>query len=206
MKYENLLEVIGAQSFFDLATLVQLTNDSRHNILSQLHRWCSTGKLVPLRRGMYAVSKKYGRKEVRLPEVANAMYIPSYLSSVWALGYFGLIPEKVVVYTSITGRKTRIFENSLGVFQYQHVKQEAFFGYQAMEIEGVKIMIAEPEKSMLDVWYLDSGLWDKPRMEEMRFQNIELIDQQKLMSYSARFNSPRILTAVKTWLAVYKEI
>jgi predicted transcriptional regulator of viral defense system len=54
--------------------------------------------------------------------LASQIYRPSYLSFHWALGYYGLIPERAVVYTSATTRVPRRFENALGRFRYIHVK------------------------------------------------------------------------------------
>ena len=195
-----MLKLMGNQEYFDLASLVQLTEETRDTIRMQLHRWINAGKLLKLRRGMYAFSENYRKRPLSPPELANRIYTPSYLSTYWASGYFGLIPEKVVIYTSITTRTPKIFKNDIGVFQYQHLKPEAFFGYRPMEMDGRKILAAEPEKSLLDLWYLSRGTWDRNRMDEMRFQNVELIDGVKLREYAARFTSPRLLRAANLWV------
>ena len=199
MKFEKLLELMGNHDYFDLASVVQLSEETRDSIRIQLYRWCKAGKLVPLRRGMYAFSDNYRRSPLSPPELANKLYTPSYISTYWALGYFGLIPEKVVIYTSITTRTPKTFENDFGVFRYQHLKPKAFFGYRPLEIGGKGILVAEPEKSLLDLWYLSRGMWDYDRMSEMRFQNFELIDKGKLRECAARFGSPRLLRAAKLW-------
>lgn len=166
----------------------------------QLYRWCKSGKLLPLRRGMYAFSQNYSRKTINPAELANRLYMPSYISTYWALGYFGLIPEKVVTYTSITARIPKTFENAFGTFKYQHIKAAAFFGYRPMQINERKVFLAEPEKALLDLWHLEMGKWEEGRMAEMRFQNFEMINLKRLCEYSARFNSPRLLAATSQWL------
>ncbi len=202
MRYERLLEVLGDQEFFDLASVVQLTAEKRESIRMQLYRWSRAGKLLPLRRGMYAFSENYRRREVNHAELANQLYSPSYISTHWALGFLGLIPEKVVTYTSVTSRGPRVFENYFGVFRYRHIKSTAFFGYRPVKIDGRKVLLADPEKALLDLWHLEKGLWDECRMDEMRFQNTRSVSMSKLRQYARRFDSPRLMAAVGVWSRV----
>ena len=55
---------------------------------------------------------------------ANALHAPSYLSGPWALSFYGVIPESVPVYTSVTTRTPREYENPFGVFSYRNVKRK----------------------------------------------------------------------------------
>ncbi len=200
MKYEDLLTKLGSHTFFDLATVVQLTDQRRETVQVQLYRWCKAGKLLPLRRKMYALPEPYISRPINPAELANHLYRPSYLSTHWALGYYGLIPERVVAYTSISSRVPRSFENAFGRFTYRHVKLSAFFGYRVIQIDQRKILIADPEKALLDLWHLETGKWTRERMSEMRFQNMELVDSERLRSHAERFESPRIVDATDEWL------
>jgi predicted transcriptional regulator of viral defense system len=202
MKYSDLGKLLGQEGYFDLATVVQLTGERRESICIQLHRWCKDGKLLALRRGMYAFPAVGGMRAINPAELANRLYTPSYISTYWAMGYYGLIPEKVVTYTSVTSRVTRSFSNALGLFSYQSLKPDAFFGYRPVMMGDQKVLIAEPEKALLDLWYLEQGAWSHERMESMRFQNQEVIDEGKLHAYAERFQSPRLVKAVDTWTRV----
>ena len=202
MKYNKLLSLLGNEGFFDLASVVQLAGESRQNIKTQLYRWCKSGRLIPLRRGMYAFAKPYRQNMVNPAELANRLYAPSYLSTYWALGFYGLIPEKVVVYTSVTSRVPKTFKNDFGMFAYSHIKSTGFFGYGSVEIGKCKVVLASPEKALLDLWYLEEGKWSMNRMQEMRFQNFEAIDNNKLREYALRFNSNKLLAALGVWTTV----
>jgi len=202
MRFYDLVKIIGHEGFFDLASVVQLTGERRGSISMQLHRWCKDGKLLALRRGVYAFPQVGGAIVLNPAEIANKLYKPSYLSTYWAMGYYGLIPEKVVIYTSVTSRVTRSFSNALGVFKYQSLKPAAFFGYTPVNIGGTKIIIAEPEKALLDLWYLEQGGWGEERMDAMRFQNAEVINESKLRCYAERYQSPRLIKAVDEWARV----
>ncbi len=204
MKYQDLVRIIGQEGFFDLASVVQLTGERRESIRMQLHRWCKDGKLLALRRGMYAFPEVGGSRAVNPAELANKIYKPSYLSTYWAMGCYGLIPEKVVTFTSVTSRVTRAFSNALGVFKYQSVKQSAFFGYRPVNIGNKKVIMAEPEKALLDLLYLEQGAWGEERMEAMRFQNPDVINLEKLRFYAERYQSPRLVKAVGAWAGVLR--
>lgn len=199
MKWDSFKEILSDQPFFDIAMAAQLTGESRHTLRTQLHRWTRAGKLLSLRRGMYAFADGTRRGAINPAVLANYLYHPSYLSTYWALGYYGLIPERVVELTSITTRVTREFVNDLGTFRYSTIKREAFFGYAAVSMDGDKVLLAEPEKAILDLWHLQRGAWDRDRMTAMRFQSTEAVDRHRLEEYAKRFRSPRLERAVGEW-------
>ena len=65
-----------------------------------------------------------------------------------------------------------------------------------------KVLLAEPEKALLDMWHLQRGAWDHARMSGMRFQAMELANERRLVDYARRFRSPRIERAVEHWKAL----
>jgi len=203
MNFDCLIQLVGKQPFFDLATAVQLSGEERAKLRTQLYRWAKAGKVVPLRRGMYTLTDRYRHVPLNQAALAGQLYRPSYLSGLWAVGFYDLIPEKVVTYTSVTTRVPRRFENAFGVFEYRHIKQDAFFGYRIVTMQGGKIILADPEKALLDVWHLGVGAWTEERMVEMRFQNGELIDPEKLMDYAKTFESPRLERAAGVWIELF---
>ncbi len=191
--------MIRQQAYFDLATLVQLSGEDRATLRTQLSRWIRAGRLMPLRRGMYALAARYRAAAINPAELANQIYRPSYLSGEWALGFHGLIPEMVVTYTSVTSRLPQRFVNAFGSFEYRHIKQSAFFGARATRIQSHKVMLASPEKALLDHWYLNAGPWTLTRMAAMRFQQAEQVDKARLEQTAKRFESPRLCRAVAVW-------
>ena len=199
MRLDTAVGLLGAMPFFDLATVVQLTEESHSSAVNQLHRWSRAGKLVPLRRGMYTFVDRYRRVPVSPAALANALYTPSYISGLWALGFLGLIPEGVSAYTSVTTRTPRRFDNPFGAFRYTAIKRSFFFGYRTVSIAGAEVVIATAEKALLDLFHLSSGEWDGPRMIEMRFQQTEVVDRRRLEAYARRMGRPRILRAVRVW-------
>lgn len=204
MNYKTFISLVGKLPVIELQTVAQLKGESRHTLNMQLSRWKRQGKLAPLRRGMYVLGKPYRRIEPNPALLANLLYRPSYLSGLWALGYYGLIPEKVVLFTSVTPRMPGRFENEFGRFSYTHIKPAAFAGYQALAMDDRKVLIALPEKALLDYWHSEKGEWTPERMRAMRFQNLAMVSPKKLAVHAEPFQSPRLQRAARAWRAYVK--
>lgn len=205
MKYGSLVEYCGALECFDLPLLVQGFDESRKAIQVQLSRWMRNGKVIGLRRGMYTLPDSYRRAVLAPARLANQLYRPSYLSSLWALGYYDMIPERVVWLTSVAPRVPRRFQNPFGVFDYRNIKQAAFFGYVAVPYGDREVLVAEPEKALLDHWHLTPGEWTQARLEEMRYQHHHRVSEDKLRAYAERFQSPRLCRVIERWLTLAGE-
>jgi hypothetical protein len=205
MKYQDFLGLVHDLAWFDLPTLARISNEPRQTLKMQLSRWAGQGKVVSIRRGMYALGKNYRRSELNPAVLANQLYRPSYLSFLWALGYYGLIPEKVVLFTSATSRAPAEFENAFGRFRYTHIKQSAFAGYQPLAMDRLTVLVALPEKALLDYWHAERGEWSVERMRSMRFQNCGMVTQDVLSEQAGRFCSPRLNRAILAWKRYVQE-
>jgi len=199
MKWDALLASLGDQALFDLPTVVQLSGEPRSQVRVQLSRWMGAGRLLSLRRGLYALGDLYRKAALSPLQVANQIYYPSYLSLEWALSLYGLLPDAVPVYQSVTTRVTRRFGNALGSFTYASVKPGLFWGFVTRTLDGVEVSMAEPEKALLDYWYLTPGEWTQARLGEMRLQQVELLDRDRLDAYAQRWESPRLRRTVARW-------
>jgi predicted transcriptional regulator of viral defense system len=200
MRFDALVKLTAGLPCFDLATLVQAGDERREAVCVQLSRWMKQGRAIGLRRGMYTLSDAYRRAAVIPAALANELYRPSYVSGLWALAHYDLIPERVVRLTSVTPRVPRRFENPFGTFDYRNIKKDSFFGVQTANIAGQPVTVAQPEKALLDHWHLVEGEWTPERLEEMRYQHMERIVPGRLLEYARRFGSPRLLRAAERWL------
>ena len=171
---------------------------------NNLTRWCHKGLLVKLRNGHYAFPK-YRQVPGFARYVAGQIYSPSYISLHSALSFYGIIPEEVVQLTSVSTLKTATFKNEFGTFQYQNVKESLFFGYEIKPLaDGRGVLMATPEKAILDLLYLNSYYMTEQDMEELRLDEDYLqndLDSERLFDYASRFASKsldRRLTLLKT--------
>lgn len=199
MTFDRFVQLLGHLPFFDLAMILQISGENKSKVKTQLYRWIKSGKIVALRREMYTLADRYRKAPLYPTVLANQLYKPSYLSGLWALNYYGLIPEKIVIYTSVTSRVPRTFTNQFGTFQYSNIRQSCFFGFSLRVTQQQNIWLSDPEKAILDVWHLNKGEWTIDRLSSIRFQNVEILDFEKLKQYANKFDSPRINRAVKNW-------
>lgn len=195
MKWEELLEIVGDEPVFSSAILMA-GDVSVQDVRRQLSRWVRSGKVIQLRRGLYALSDPY-RKFVPHPFVlANALKPASYVSLQSALAFYGLIPEYTPVVTSVcTGRPERL-ETEFGTFFFSHVKDTWFTGYRKVEVSpGQSAFLAIPEKSLLDLIYLTPGADAPDYLGELRLQGLESVDQGVLTEIARKSGSPKLIRA-----------
>jgi predicted transcriptional regulator of viral defense system len=126
---------------------------------------------------------------------ANRLCHNSYVSLWSALSWYGFIPEGVFQVFSVTTKQTHNFETSLGSFNYQHVKPDLFFGYRPVQSGQREFLMAEPEKALLDTFYLNPNIRDRLDIEGLRL-NIEIIaedcDLDRLALYAQAYQNKRV--------------
>lgn len=159
----------------------------------QISRWVTSGKLIQVRRGVYLISEPYRKIEIYEPYLASIVKKPSYISLEKALEYHGLIPEAVAKYTSLTTKRPGLFVSQAGVFEYRHIKQSLFWGYKSVTVNKQTGFFASPEKALLDYFYFNGVEATTNSLEEMRFQNLEMVNLSILDQYAQRFNKPGVL-------------
>ncbi len=133
--------------------------------------------------------------ESRLFFTANRLCSNSYISLWSALRWYGFIPEGVYQIFSVSSKQTHHFETVLGHFNYHHLKPDLLFGYEPQRLENRDFLMAEPEKALLDTFYLTPSLKDKLDLEAMRL-NLNLITErcsvEKLNDYANALGNKRV--------------
>jgi len=121
---------------------------------------CSQGLLVRVRRGLYVVSDHIVGEKPSGYLLANHIYGPSYVSLETALEYYGMIPEAVYSFESITSAYRKEFDTPYGIFRYHHVTERYFpIGIRiAQASKEQSFLIASPEKALCDHMVNTRGL------------------------------------------------
>ncbi|MDP6117794.1 MAG: hypothetical protein QGG53_38500 [Planctomycetota bacterium] len=197
MKFVDLVEKTRHLPLFETGLLLAGKADL-NDVRRQLSRWVDAGKVIQLRRGLYALAEPYGQVKPHSFYVANQMVRGSYVSLHSALSHYGLIPEYVPVVTSVhTGRPGQ-WETSLGVFRFQHVIPGFLRDFKSVEIvAGQKVYIAEPEKALLDLVHLTPGSDNRAWLEELRLQNFERLNMDKLVPLAEKSGKRKQMRAAK---------
>ena len=150
MKFGRLIEIVGHEPVFETGLLLAGDVDPP-DVRRQLSRWTKAGRLYQLRRGLYALAPPFQKVKPHPFLVANRMVRGSYVSCQSALAYYGLIPERVAVTTSVTTARPARWETPLGAYEFRHVKLSLLRGYRLVKVSpGQQAFVATPAKALLD--------------------------------------------------------
>lgn len=172
----------------------------------QLDRWEEKGYLRKIRQGFYSLTDQ-PLDESFLFLTANKIYSPSYVSLEKAFKFYNLIPEEVFQITSVSTKKTTSFMISVGNFSYRHIKPSLFWGYRLLGYKGHKVLIAEPEKAILDYLYLNSHLKTEGDFMEMRINTDffrEYVNLKKFHTYLKAFKNKALTKRAQIFLNMIK--
>ncbi|MEM7535727.1 MAG: hypothetical protein AAF639_26350 [Chloroflexota bacterium] len=179
---------------------------SRQQAQRQLSDWVRAGKLLKLRRGTYTFLPPYvGERPLRYV-VANQLVASSYVSLQTALSYYALIPEHVASVTNVTTGRPMTLVNEFGRFMYRHIKQPFFFGFRYRQISNRQsAYIATPEKALLDLIYLTPDGDNEAYIQELRLQNLDVLNTTHLCYLVDYANQPKLKRALPHLLSIIKE-
>ena len=158
---------------------------------NNLTRWTQKGLLIKLKNNYYTFPE-YRTKSDFAFYIANRIYRPSYISLHTALAFYGMIPESVVQFTSVSSLKTASFINVFGHFSYKSVRPDLMFGYDIKLMpEGRSFILAKPEKALLDLLYLYPFYNTRSEIKELRLDSDFLeteINMDIIKKYTRKFN------------------
>lgn len=171
--------------------------DNYRTPATKIMRMVSAGELYAVKRGLYETDKSCPPAYL-----SGVVYGPSYLSFEYALSVYGMIPERVEVYTAATLRKNRskMFSNDFGVYTYRDIPESAFpYGITIRNEGAYSWLIATPEKALCDLLYvkpsvestsdLEGILFDSLRIEDDDFNDL---DKDRLHFMSQRYKSANL--------------
>ncbi|MBQ6782188.1 MAG: hypothetical protein IJP62_13325 [Treponema sp.] len=109
--------------------------------------------------------------------LACSIYGPSYLSFEYALSVYGLIPERVSVFTSATTGKNRTkrFTNVFGTYTYQDIPRAAYPYETVIKTEeGRGYVIATAEKALCDTLCKQKPIGSVKALRALLFENLRI--------------------------------
>ncbi len=194
MKFSQLLEIVEDEPVFETGFLV--AGRSREpGLPAQLSRWCGSGRLLRLRRDLFALAPPY-RKVIPHPFlVANRLVAGSYVSGLSALAFANAIPEFVAEVTSCGPGRPHIRETPLGRYSFRYLKPALRSGYRLVELGGdQKAFVASPERAFLDLVHLQPGGDDPAWIDGLRL-NIEAFSADRIEELAAVAERPKLIRA-----------
>jgi len=207
MKFNEIVQTFGNRAWFDFEMVHLISGEASACVHTELYRWRESGKLIELRRGLFALAEPWRHSPVDGACLAEALYPPSYLSGAWALRRYGLLPVDASAYAedegpafdSVTARPAKTFENTIGHYTYTTFPRDLLFGTKTELIDGKRVRMALPEKALLDYWFIEGGEWDEERIKNAGLSRGPL-DRDRLEALAARAGRPRLARATGAYL------
>ncbi|WP_294346314.1 hypothetical protein [Prosthecochloris sp.] len=199
MRLEQKLKTFGGVPLTH-GTLLSILDEYR-SPNDKIVRMIDDGQLLPIKKGLYAVSPEITEIPMSLPLVANLLYGPSYVSMDYALHHYGIIPERVVEITSMTTRRGKIYDLMVGRFSYTHSPPE-FYSIGIDRIENpdqTGFLMASPEKALCDklVFTRNVSIKSPKGLAVLLFDDLR-VDEESLARFDMNVIDDCILAGIKT--------
>ncbi|UCH01130.1 MAG: hypothetical protein JSU78_04070 [Deltaproteobacteria bacterium] len=152
MSYEHLLRI--DKPFFTQHDVAYALGIKLASTAVLCNRYVKKGLLMRLKRGLYARTETLGHLgQLGLFHIANMLQVPSYISLMTALSYYGITTQgQRGSFESISVKRTKTFEAGDLSFHYSKIRPDLYRGF----IKRDGVFIARPEKALLDSFYLAS--------------------------------------------------
>jgi predicted transcriptional regulator of viral defense system len=191
MKFDELVRIVGEEPVFETGLLLVGTADPG-DIRRQLSRWVAAGRVHQLRRGLYALAEPFRSRAVHPFVVANQLAPGSYVTAQSALAHYALIPEHVATVISATPGRPARWNTPFGRFVARHLKTDLLWGYERLNLgEGQSAFVAAPEKALLDLVHWQHGSDSLDFLFELRLQNLERLNLERLDEFAQRARRPK---------------
>lgn len=167
----EILENFSKMPVFSLSDVNQIINNRGYS-KKFLKRMCDKKRVIKIKKNFYTL-----KKDDFL--ISTFLVKPSYISSASALSYYKMIsqiPNEIFCATSKKTQKT-------GKINFFHTNY--FFGYKYENYENYKILIAEPEKAIIDSFSIIPVSIFEEALEE--------IDVNKMVSYLKKIKKSSIV-------------
>jgi len=171
-------------SAVDIAKMVGSNN--KNTIYKTVERLTRNGILTRITNGVYSAVTT----PPDLFEIANSLYVPSYVSLESALYRYGVISQAPYTITSVSTNKSKRKTAFNNEFEYTHLNSKYFFGY----VRDRHVLIASREKALLDLLYLVSK-----NSRSFNFEGIDwkAINRKEFKAYLRNYSFLPLLNLVE---------
>ena len=157
------------------------------NLKRKLHYWVKSGKLLRIRRGIYA-KEGYSKHEL-----ANKLVRPSYIS------FETVLIEKGVMFQAyesmfLASRVSKQIEIGKDVYIYRRLDEKLLLNMTGIEKRN-NYFRANLERAFLDILYLKKDCW---------FDNLGPINWDKVFEILPIYNNKSLNTRVKKYFKDFK--
>lgn len=159
-----------------------------NNLKVRMSYFAKSGSIRKLSRGVYA------KDQFDVLELANKLYVPSYISLETVLRKAGVTFQ---YYESIFAISylSRTVEVDKHTIMYRRMKKDILLNKQGIEEQG-NVVIASPERAFLDAVFL---------YKNYHFDNLDSLNWDKIMDLKNLYKSRAFSKRVEEYYKDYKE-
>jgi predicted transcriptional regulator of viral defense system len=192
LKKGEYLEVLlrSPRTVFSVKDVALLWGEEREQrIALRLNKYARAGKLIRLRRGIYAKDEKYDRFEL-----ANRIYAPSYISFETILTRTGINFQgyKSIFVASYITRRIEVGGQKI---YFIHIKDYVLTNTVGIEHQN-GVAIATKERAFLDRIYVS---------KDYHFDNLNVLDWDKVFQILPIYNNKKMFKIVNNYFKHYKD-
>jgi predicted transcriptional regulator of viral defense system len=160
---------------FDYQTIAFHFGDLK-KVRDKISALVSEGKIIRIKKGLYVFGEEWRRSPLHLELIANLLYGPSCISFEYALGSYGMIPERSHIVTSLTIGDSKAYDTPLGSFEYRAIDREKFkVGIEYRDLGNLGgYFLASREKALADLVYRTPGIRTLEQLRHYLFQEMRI--------------------------------
>ncbi|MHA1558855.1 MAG: type IV toxin-antitoxin system AbiEi family antitoxin domain-containing protein [Alphaproteobacteria bacterium] len=153
----------------------------------KIHDLLKNGHIIRVKKGLYVFGPKLSRGPHYKETLANLIFGPSYISLEYALSFYGLIPDRVEIVTSVTNKRKKHFKTPVGEFSFSYINPSLYsYGITLYEFDQQhSVLIASKEKALADYLYFCKKLIDENELERFLIESVR-IDILELKTFNLK--------------------
>lgn len=153
-----------AKTYINLNEMSNVININKTILKVTLNRLTKQKRIFKLGYGFYTLDPA----KVDYEQLACEIKHSSYISLEYVLSIYGILDQVPASMTLVTMSRTKNYAFQNMQIEYSHIKKNLFFGYKILK----NILMAYPEKALLDELYLIALGKRKLNIQELRLNNI----------------------------------
>lgn len=192
MKYQRLYKI--NKLYFGCEDISRALDITMESAKVSGARYVKQGILLRVKRNIYVLKERWKSLDTEDKfKLANLLQVPSYISLMTAMEYYGITTQVQRDYTeSIAVKRTKEINIEEAVFSYTKIGRGLYFGF----LKKKGFFIAEAEKALLDSLYLTSL---KRYNFDLTSIDFSKLDKAKMKKFSRKFPE-KVRRALKKWM------
>ncbi len=163
--------------------ILKLSDLKENSLRVKLSRMVKNEELQKIGNGLYSMNIN----KVDYEQLSCEIYSPSYLSLEYVLAISGVLSQQPSNLTLVSLNRARKIDIDGRMIIYQHISESLWWGYEIKD----NVLIAKPEKAVIDLVYLSLNGYADVDWEEMNLDNLDKKILKKYLNKLKKVNKKK---------------